>query len=369
MGFKVGNLEIGSGRTAVIAEAGVNHLKDFDLAERIIREAADGGADIVKFQTYSAEGLTVKTAPRFWQWEGEHDKDGSQFDSYDRLATPEFEFTRFLRDKCIEYGVEFMSTPFDKDAVEVLESLETSAYKIASGDITNFILLDCVAETKKPLFLSTGAASVSEIRSAVKRLEQRGVENLCIMHCTLCYPTRKEDANIRAIGALAKEFPNNLIGFSDHTIGPFIPALSVGFGCVAIEKHYTVDKELPDSADHWLSIDTKELRELVNNLRVAEIALGDFSKSVVKSEEPARQNARRSLVVNKDLKKGHILKASDLLAKRPSTGISPNNIDEIIGLTLNVDKNNDEVLMPEDIVEDASFKRIMPDILNKGNAI
>ena len=185
------------------------------------------------------------------------------------------------------------------------------------------------------------------------------------MHCTLCYPTRKEDANIKAISALGRDFPNYPIGFSDHTIGPFIPALSVGFGCVAIEKHYTVDKTLPDSADHWLSIDSDDLRLMVKNLRTAEAALGDFSKSVIKSEEPARQNARRSLVVKSDLKKGHIISYDDLLAKRPSTGISPNNIDEIIGLTLSVDKMQDEILFPDDIEEDATFKRIMPNILNR----
>jgi N,N'-diacetyllegionaminate synthase len=369
MGFKVGNLNLGDGKTIVIAEAGVNHLRDFELAERIISEASKAGADIVKFQTYSAEGLTVKDAPRFWKWDGEHDKDGSQFDSYDRLATPEYEFNLFLRDKCREYGVEFMSTPFDNHAVEVLESLDVSAYKIASGDITNFLLLDSVAKTKKPIFISTGAASVSEIRAAVNRLERNGVKDICIMHCTLCYPTRKEDANIRAIGSLARDFPNYPIGFSDHTIGPLIPAMSVSFGCVAIEKHYTVDKTLPDSADHWLSIDTQDLEIMVKNLRTVEAALGDFSKSVIKSEEPARKNARRSLVVKSDLKKGHIIKYDDLLAKRPSDGISPNNIDEIIGMTLANDKREDDILYPDDIVEDATFKRIMPDVLNLGKDI
>lgn len=369
MAFKVGNLTVGNGKTIVIAEAGVNHLRDFELAERIISEASEAGADIVKFQTYSAEGLTVKDAPRFWKWDGEHDKDGSQFDSYDRLATPEYEFNLFLRDKCKEYNVEFMSTPFDNHAVDVLESLDVSAYKIASGDITNFLLLDSVAKTNKPIFISTGAASVAEIRAAVNRLENHGVKDICIMHCTLCYPTRKEDANIKAIGALGRDFPGYPIGFSDHTIGPLIPALSVSYGCVAIEKHYTVDKSLPDSADHWLSIDTDELRIMVKNLRTAEAALGDFSKSVIKSEEPARQNARRSLVVKSNLKKGHVLTYDDLLAKRPSTGISPNKIDEIIGLTLSVDKKQDEILYPDDILEDATFKRIMPNILNSGKDI
>lgn len=365
MSFKVGRVTVGSGKTVVMTEAGVNHLKQFDLAERIIAEAAEAGADIVKFQTYSAEGLTVRDAPRFWDWEGEHDKDGSQYDSYDLLATPEYEFTRFLKEKCDEYGVEFMSTPFDELAVKMLESLDTPAYKIASGDITNFILLDCVAKTGKPIFLSTGAASVAEIRAAVGRLEAAGVKDICIMHCTLCYPTRKGDANIRAIGALSRDFPTHLIGLSDHTIGPFIPALSVGFGCVAIEKHYTVDKSLPDSADHWLSIDTSDLRVMIENLRVAEAALGDFSKSVLKCEESARQGARRSLVVTRSMIKGETIVATDLTAKRPASGISPDKVDEVIGLTLARDIEVDTVLMPEHIQEDGTFKRIYPEILGK----
>lgn len=367
--FKVGKVTVGNGHTVVIAEAGVNHLKEYDLAERIIQEAAEGGADIVKFQTYSADGLVVKDAPRFWDWAGERDKDGSQFDSYDFLATPEFEFTRFLKEKCDEYGVEFMSTPFDESAVVMLESLGTAAYKIASGDITNFILLDCVAKTGKPIFLSTGAASVAEIRAAVNRLEAGGVRDICIMHCTLCYPTRMGDANLRAIGALSRDFPMHTIGLSDHTIGPFIPALSVGFGCVAIEKHYTVDKTLPDSADHWLSIDTQDLRVMVDNLRVAEAALGDFSKSVLKCEEPARQGARRSLVVTRSMKRGEKLTPMDLTAKRPASGISPDKLDEVLGLTLAQDIGADSILMPEHIEEDGTFKRIYPEVLGTGSQV
>lgn len=360
MTFKVGNVLVGGGKTVVITEAGVNHLKDYDLADRLISEAAKAGADIVKFQTYSAKHLTTKTAPRFWDWEGEEKEDGSQFDSYDKLATPEYEFNKFLKERCEAHGVEFMSTPFDVLAIDTLERLNTPAYKIASGDITNFILLDAVAKTKKPIFLSTGGSTTAEIRAAVTRLESGGVKDICIMHCTLCYPTRKEDANIRAIGALARDFPNYMIGYSDHTIGPFIPSLSIGFGCVVIEKHYTVDKTLPDSADHWLSIDTSELKVMVQNLRTAEAALGDFSKSLVKSEEPARQNARRSLVVTRDVKKGEIITEDMLTAKRPSIGIPPNKIDEVIGLTIGTNLSSDSVLMPEHIVEDGTFKRIYP---------
>ena len=359
--FKVGSVVVGHGRTVIIAEAGVNHLKDFDLAERLIHEAAVNGADIIKFQTYSADGLVVKNAPRFWDWAGEQKQSGTQHDSYSPLATPEFDFTKKLKDLCGQYGIEFMSTPFDLEALEVLEALDTPAYKIASGDITNFILLDAVGATGKPVFLSTGASTGAEIDSAVKRLLRAGSKDLCIMHCSLSYPTRMHDAHLNAILALKDMFPDFHIGLSDHTIGPFIPSLSVALGCVAIEKHYTVDKTLPDSADHWLSIDSAELKEMVGNCRVAEAALGHRSKSISRAEEPARANARRSLVAARDIPAGTEITKDMLCAKRPASGISPIYLDDVIGRVIGVTRNEGEVLEPNDFDGNAPFKRIYPE--------
>lgn len=364
--FDVGSITVGGGRTAILAEAGVNHLKRLDLAERLIKEAAESGADVIKFQTYSADGLVVQTAPRFWDWKGEAKKGGSQHDSYDRLATPEYGFTSDLRDMCIHYNVEFMSTPFDRDAVEVLEKLDVSAYKIASGDITNFILLDDVASTGKPIFLSTGGSTAAEIERAVDRLEIGGARNICIMHCSLCYPTRMHDANLLAIVALAEHFPKYPIGLSDHTIGPFIPSLSIPLGCAAIEKHYTVDKTLPDSADHWLSIDSEELKQMVENCRIAEACLGHKSKSLSTAEESARANARRSLVLNRDVAAGTRITKEMLTAKRPATGISPIFLDHVIGQKTSVDKKNGEIIFPNDIEGDQRFKMIYPSSIEAG---
>lgn len=358
MTFKVGDVTIGGQHTVVIAEAGVNHLKNLTLAEELISSAALAGADIVKFQTYDAAKLTTKNAPRFWDWDGERDKAGSQFDSYSVLATPEREFTENLAALCKKHSIEFMSTPFDIDSASMLAAIGCKAFKIASGDITNTPLLRYVAEQKVPIFLSTGASSIPEIRHAIEQIETTADVPICIMHCTLCYPTRASDANLSALLHLRKEFPGYILGFSDHTIGPAIPASSPLYGCKVIEKHYTIDKTLPDSADHWLSIDPKELSIMVAMLRQVEKAVGTGHKSLLECEHRTRTNARRSLVAQGQIRCGDKFSLKNLTAKRPSGGISPIYIDELIGLTATRDIKDDEIIYPADALEDAEFKPI-----------
>jgi N,N'-diacetyllegionaminate synthase len=364
MSFRVGNVLIGGSQTVVIAEAGVNHLRDMSIAENLIKTAARAGADIVKFQTYSANTLTTKNAPRFWSWGGEHDDSGSQHDSYSILETPDEDFTFNLIKLCKKYDVEFMSTPFDNASVEMLNSLNCPAFKIASGDITNFPLLRKVASTNKPIFLSTGASSLSEISAAVAEINNINAQaDICIMHCTLCYPTRSKDANLSAISDIVANFSQYVIGLSDHTIGPVIPAASILYGVKVIEKHYTYDKKLPDSADHWLSIDEDGLGNLVKMLRQLEPAIGNGQKSLLNCEEIARSNARRSLVASGTIKKGEKFSYTNVIPKRPGYGISPVNIDELVGLTAQCDIEDDVIIVAEHIVEDASFKPINETLL------
>lgn len=365
MAFNVGDVIIGGQHTIVMAEAGVNHLRDLELAEKLISSAANAGADIVKFQTYDAAKLTTKNAPRFWDWEGERDPTGSQYDSYSVLATPERGFTERLVALCKKYSVEFMSTPFDLDSASMLAEIGCKAFKMASGDITNIPLLRHVAMQKLPIFLSTGASSIPEIRHAVDEIEKIADVPICIMHCTLCYPTRARDANLSALLHLRKEFPGYILGLSDHTIGPAIPAASPLYDCKVIEKHYTIDKTLPDSADHWLSIDPAELAMLVEMLRQVEKAVGSGVKSLLECEHRTRANARRSLVAHGLIKRGAKFTPENLTAKRPSGGISPIYIDEIIGLTASRDIQDDEIIYPSDVVEDAEFKPIDIDVLEK----
>jgi len=366
MGFNVGNLYVGGQKTIVIAEAGVNHLKRTDYAEQLIKTAKDAGVDIIKFQTYDAKKLTTKDAPRFWNWEGERLEAGSQYDSYDVLATPERDFTQKLISICDKYDIEFMSTPFDLDSVNMLNEIGCKAFKIASGDITNFPLLREVAKIGKPVFLSSGASDILDIKLAISELTKiKPNLDICIMHCNLCYPSRPEDANLSAVIDIKSHFPNYEIGLSDHTIGPLIPAASCLLGVKAIEKHYTFDNSLPDSADHWLSINSIGMSKMVNMLRTLEKAYGNELKGVNKSEERARANARRSMVARGKINKGEKFTSENIIMKRPGSGISPIYYDEIIGLTASRDLNDDQIIMPTDIIEDASFKPITPDLIGK----
>lgn len=366
--FKYGNLIIGGEETIVIAEAGVNHLKDHQLAERHIMEAAQAGVQIIKFQTYDVDKLTTKTAPRFWQWDGEHDQNGTQHDSYKILATPEEDFTKFLMDTCKKYNIEFMSTPFDLDSLAMLDEIGSHGFKVASGDLTNVPLLRAIGGAKKPVFLSTGASTIAEINNAVNLLEQSGATDICIMHCTLCYPTRAEHANLTALLDIKSHFPNYVLGLSDHTIGKLIPTLSTMIGVQVIEKHFTVDNNLPDSADHWLSIDPVEISELITDLKVAERAKGSGLKDVLACESPTRSNARRSIIVQGSIKTGEKFTEFNLTTKRPGTGISALYWDDILGLTATRDLSDDEMIGVDDVLEDASFKPITDKLLktNKG---
>lgn len=367
--FKYGSLVVGGTETILIAEAGVNHLKDRKLAEQHIIEAAKAGVQIIKFQTYSPDKLTTKSAPRFWKWDGDRDPDGGQYESYEILATPEEDFTRFLKDTCKKYDIEFMSTPFDLDSLSMLDRIGSHGFKVASGDITNVPLLRAIGSLGKPVFLSTGASTIAEISNAVKLLEKAGTRDICIMHCTLCYPTRAEHANLAALVDIKSKFPNYVLGLSDHTIGKLIPTLSVMMGAQVIEKHFTVDKNLPDSADHWLSINPEEISELMSDLNIAEKAKGIELKDVLACESLTRANARRSIVVNGFIKSGEKFTESNLITKRPGTGISAIYWDDIIGLTASRDLRDDEMLNADDVVEDASFKPITDSILKLNKRI
>lgn len=328
--LQVGNIKIGKSKCVIIAEAGVNHNCNLRMARRLIKEAKENGADIIKFQTYKADKLSVRNTPRFWNWDGELVKEGSQYDSYKRLDSfnePEY---KILVQLCKKSKIQFMSTPFDNEAVDMLDKLGVSAFKIASCDITNFPLLKKVAQKKKPIFLSTGASNLDEIKNALKFIMQYN-KKICVMHCTLSYPTKPEDANLLALNQIQKNFKDITLGLSDHTLGYKIAASSVLLGVRAIEKHYTYNKKLKKSADHWLSINSKELKMLREDVDLLIKASGDGKKRVLKSELLTRKLARRSLVAKYDIKKGQKITEKLLIPKRPGTGIPPYQINKILG--------------------------------------
>ena len=243
--------DLRDGRPYFIAEAGVNHLGSLELAERLICEAAMAGADAIKFQSYKAKNLCTRTAPRFWDWEGEVKKEGSQYDSYAELDSFGAAEHTVLRDLCNRYEIDFMSTPFDNEAVDYLDDLGVMSYKIASCDITNYDLLSHVGAKKKIVMLSTGASSLQEIQGAIKVLESKGTNKIVIMHCNLKYPTDATEINLGMIKSIKRRFGKKYIyGLSDHTREVQTPSLAVVLGANVVEKHYTVDKSLGKSADH-----------------------------------------------------------------------------------------------------------------------
>lgn len=356
--FRVGNVVVGGEQVVLIAEAGVNHLNDLGLADKLVAAAARAGAQIVKFQTYTAERLVTRDAPRYWSWSGEDTPTGGQFESFKRLESHDEAFTRALQQICHSHGVEFMSTPFDVETVAMLLRIGVGAFKVASGDITNLPLLRAVGSAKLPVFLSTGASDLSEIEAAIRVLEAAGAPHVSVMHCTLAYPTRPEDSNLTAINDLKATFPDRVLGFSDHTLGPYIGASSVLLGVDVIEKHFTVDRTLPHSADHWLSADEEELHLMRRIVDVIRMARGNGKKTILQAERAARENARRSLVTLGAVAKGEEFTAENLIAKRPATGISPMYLHEVLGLTAAENLADDTVLRSEHIVGEASFKPI-----------
>lgn len=333
----------------IIAEAGVNHNNDLKQAIHLVDVAADAGADAIKFQTYRAEDLVVRDAPRFWSWEGEEKRDGNQFDSYSRLDKLPWSDYSKISDHCERRGIEFLSTPFSIDALEMLDDLGMKAVKIASCDITNVPLLEAAAKTTKPILLSTGGAYLWEIGRTLEFLRSLDCTQVCIMHCTLTYPTPPEDANLNAIAALRYAYPQYPIGISDHTLGTYVPIAATALGVACVEKHFTTDKTLPLSADHWLSVDGPELKQIVEGCRYVQKALGKGNKEPLESELIARRNARRSVVSARKISAGEVITADALNVKRPGTGISPYDIDKIIGRRATVDIQEDTLIQWPDV--------------------
>jgi len=349
MEFSIGSVTFSEERTVIIAEAGVNHLGRMDYAENLVAAAKNGGADIIKFQTYKAEKLTTQNAPRFWDWEGECKADGSQYESYSLLDSFGPEQYRQLMRMCKDYEIEFLSTPFDNEAVDMLVDLGMKGFKVASCDVTNIPLLTHIARKGLPVLLSTGASSLDEVAAAVKTLEDNGTRDICVMHCTLCYPTEPQNANLPFINTLKERFPSYIIGFSDHTLGTTVAAGSVIYGVRAIEKHFTFDKTLPYSADHWLSLDEADLRKLVEEVRTLELASKAHGNEVLECENRARQFARRSIVAARPIASGTVLTMEHLAFKRPGTGISPDKVASVVGKVAAKDLEADHIIAPEDI--------------------
>ena len=347
--FRIGKIEFKKNKTVIIAEAGVNHNGKLKFGKRLIDEAKKAGADIIKFQTYKAKKLTTKNAPRFWNWKGELKKNGTQYDSYSNLDSFTKNEYRQLINYCKKKKIEFLSTPFDEESANMLVEIGMKGFKVASSDITNHPFLEFLAKKKLPILLSSGASSINEIKKAVRVINKSGNKKILIMHCTLCYPTKPQDANLLGINDIKRNFPKYLVGLSDHTLGIEIASASVLYGVSAIEKHFTFNKKLLKSADHWLSIDPGELNKLVENVRNINLSMGNGKKIALKCENQARKFARRSIVANKKITKGEVLTKNKICFKRPGTGISPSLLKKVLGKRVKKEITYDKIITFKDL--------------------
>ena len=262
--IKIKNTLIAVGEPVfIIAEAGVNHNGNLNLAKKLVDVARDAGADAVKFQTFKAENVATANAPMAAYQKKNMGKEGSQLDMIRKLELSFQDFAA-LKGYCDKKGILFLSTPHSFDAVDFLDPL-VPAYKIGSGDLTNIPLLEHVSQKNKPIILSTGMANIGEIEEAIKAIRGKGNNQIIVMHCTTSYPCPLKDVNLRAMGAIKKKF-NVLVGYSDHTLGIEVPKLASQIGAVAIEKHFTIDKNLP-GPDHKASLDPTELKEMVRAIK------------------------------------------------------------------------------------------------------
>ena len=329
----------------VVAEAGVNHNGSPDLALRLVDAAADAGADAVKFQTFSADALASVEAPQA-AYQRERAAAASQVEMLRSLELPP-DALRACRDRALERGIHFLSTPFDLASVQLLAALEVPAFKVGSGDLTNLVLLRAVAAHGWPILLSTGMGTLEEVGAAVHDLRAHGDPPLVLLQCTSAYPATIEDANLRAMTTLRAEF-DVPTGYSDHTLGITAATVAAALGAAVIEKHLTLDRSLP-GPDQAASLEPTEFTAMVRSIREAHVALGDGVKLPRPDEDDVRQVARRSLVVRRAMSAGEVIAEADIDAMRPAGGIDPLQLDAVVGRRVTRNVARSEVLSPEDL--------------------
>ena len=330
-----------------IAEAGANHEGSLEKAFQLIDAAKQSGADSIKFQTYKAAELTTTTAPKYWDDNIENE---TQFDVFQKLDSFENDDWRQVFEYAEQKNIICFSTPFDEKSAELLYSLNVPAFKIASADITHIPLINYVASKKLPIFLSTGMASHDEIKEAINEIQNCGNDKIILLHCMTSYPTKIEDANLEMIKTLKNDFSECIIGYSDHTLGSMIPALSVCYGSKVVEKHFTFDKKLNTSRDHRLSLNEDEFREMIENIRTAESSKGQSFRLDFDNEKESVKYARRSIVSTQKIQKNTVLLPEMLAIKRPGTGIQPKFLKKIIGKKTTKDIDMDVVVNWDDIL-------------------
>ncbi|MBT8763520.1 N-acetylneuraminate synthase [Desulfohalobiaceae bacterium Ax17] len=327
----------------LIAEAGVNHNGSIEMAKKLVDAAAQTGADAIKFQTFKAEKITTRFASKAEYQKEIIGDEGSQLDMLKRLELSYDDFEDLFK-YCQKRGIAFISSPFDLESARFLKELGMGVFKIPSGEITNYLLLKEIGSYKKQIILSSGMADLGEIEDALDLLIEAGTspERICILHCNTGYPTPYDDVNLRAMLTIKESFKIQ-IGYSDHTLGIEIPIAAVSLGAKVIEKHFTLDKNLP-GPDHKASLEPDEFKAMVIAIRNIEKALGNGIKKPSKSELKNRGIARKSIVAKTDIKKGEIFTENNLTVKRPGNGINPMMWPKIVGRLANRDYKEDELI-------------------------
>jgi N,N'-diacetyllegionaminate synthase len=333
--IQVSNRPIGNGSPCfVIAEAGVNHNGSVERALELVDVASNCGADAVKFQTFKAASLASPSAAKAEYQLQDGSVDESQLEMLRRLELPAAAFAR-LKARCDQRGILFLSTPFEEESADLLESLDVPAFKIASGEITNLPFLKAISRKKRPILLSTGMATLSEVASAVDTIRSEGNPDLALLQCTSNYPADPATANLRAMLTMRDVF-DVPAGYSDHTMGIEVALAAVALGAAVVEKHLTLNHDLP-GPDHKASLTPVEFRSLVDGIRVVEKALGSGIKQPATSESVIAKAARKSLVAACDIQRGTVLSEKMICVRRPGSGLGPGQSNLVLNRRLRTD--------------------------------
>ena len=339
-------LKLGTGyrimnKVFVIAEAGVNHNGNMDIAKKLVDVAVSAGADAVKFQTFKAERLVCRDAKMAEYQLETTDKTETQFSMLKRLELT-VEMHQELLNYCREKEIMFLSTPFDIESARMLIDLGISMLKIPSGEITNFPYLREIAKYRKKMILSTGMSEIEEVQSALEILKENGTDDIILLHCNTQYPTPLSDVNLLAMVEMGKNL-GVPVGYSDHTQGIEVPLAATALGACVIEKHFTFDKKMK-GPDHKASLDPYEFKEMVQGIRKVEQILGDGIKQVSQSEKNNLSIVRKSIVAARPIRKGEIFTEENITVKRPGTGVSPMQWNDVLGMTASQNYEADEMI-------------------------
>ena len=326
----------------IIAEAGVNHNGNMELAKEMIKEAKKSGVDYVKFQTFCPKNLVSRFAEKAEYQKQSTGTAESQLEMLENLSLSDEDF-RVLKKYCDEQKIGFISTPFDLDSISFLNQLEMDFWKIPSGEITNLPYLEAIGRTGKKVVLSTGMSEISEVQEAISVLEKNGTKEITLLHCNTQYPTPFQDVELLAMTDLKKKTGKN-VGYSDHSLGIEVPIAAVALGAEVIEKHFTLDRTM-EGPDHLASLEPEDLKNMVKAIRNIEQALGNGIKKVSPSEMGNKNVARKSIVAKCTIQKGEIFTEENLTTKRPGNGISPMKWYEVLGKKAIKDFQEDELIV------------------------